>query len=179
MAASSPDLPASGFTAFQHAEQARKPSTRLLFQYWQGAWRDGRPPRRTDIDPGAIKPILPYILLGDIEPQPFRVLFRLIGTAVADFSRQDFSGHYLDELLYNDRDSVEWEQCYRYLQAHHMGIIGVNDLSHVDGGSTRYEFAVLPLLREDDPAGSFIAIEAYDDIDPLKIPDLHPVTDRR
>jgi hypothetical protein len=164
------------FRAFERIEQARMPSTRGLFTYWHANLRDSLPPRRTDIDPAAIKSLLPFILLGDIEPDPFRVRFRLIGTAIAEFSRQDFSGRYLDELDYGSRDSIEWLDCYRYIHAHHVGVIGVNELSLSDGHHTSYEFALMPLLRDDDPAGSFIAVEAYDNLDHLHIPDFNPVT---
>lgn len=167
-----------GFERFEDPAQAKMPATRALYSYWRDAWHDGMPPRRTEVDPSAITPILPFILLGDIETAPFRVLFRLIGTSIADFSRQDFSGKYLDELVYSARDSVDWQLCYRFVHAHRVGIIGVNDLSFADGRQTDYEFAILPLLRGDDPAGSFIAIEAYHDFDRLYIPDLHPVTRR-
>jgi hypothetical protein len=169
----------SGFADFQDISQATMSSTRALLVYWQASCRDGLPPRRTDIDPAAIKSILPLILLGDIEPDPFRVYFRLIGTGVAEFSRQDFSGQYLDELVYDERDSVDWHDCYRYIHARHVGVVGINELSFTDGSRTSYEFAILPLLRGDDRAGSFIAIEAFDGLNHLSIPDINPVTTRR
>ncbi|WP_303978280.1 PAS domain-containing protein [Dongia mobilis] len=154
------------------------PSTRRLFDYWRAGTAEGRPLRRTDIDPSAIKPILPFLLLGDIEASPFRVLFRLVGTSVADFSRQDFSGKYLDELVYDMRDSVDWHDGYRYVHDERVSILGVNDLRFADGRVKSYEFAILPLWRGDDPAGSFIAIEAYDEFDRHVIPELNPVTQR-
>ncbi|MBK8160880.1 MAG: PAS domain-containing protein [Rhodospirillaceae bacterium] len=111
------DLP-PGFQRFEDMGQARMPSTRRLFDYWRAGIADGRQMRRTDVDPSAIKPILPFLLLGNIEQSPFRVRFRLVG------------------------------------------------------------LAVLPLWRGDDPAGSFIAIEAYDDFDRYVIPELNPVNRR-
>lgn len=169
----------SGFTEFKDAGQANMAPTRMLFSYWRDNHRDGLPLYRREVDPSAIKPILPFILLGDIEPAPFRVLFRLVGTAVAEFSRRDFSGKYLDELGYDTRDSIEWADCYRYIHRHRVGVIGVNRLSFAEGGHTSYEFAILPLRREDDPAGSFIAIETYEHLSQIVIPDLTPVTARR
>jgi hypothetical protein len=166
----------TGFTAYQRIEQARMPSTRALFTYWQANLHHNLPPKRTDIDPQSIKSILPFVLLGDIEPAPFRIRFRLVGTAVADFSRQDFTGRYLDELAYSTRDSIDWVQCYKYIHTHHVGVIGINELRLSDGSQTSYEFALMPLLRDTDPAGSFIAVEAYDGFDHLHIPDLTPVT---
>ncbi len=168
-------LPA-GSQPFHDASQARKRVTRRLFEYWRGTLRDGVPPRRNDIDPAEIKDILPFVLLGDIEPAPLRVLFRLIGTSVAEFSRQDFSGRYLDELAYGARDSVEWRLCYEYIHERRVGLVGDNRLTFTDGRIAIYEFAILPLRRGDDPAGSFIATEAYEGFDRFDIPDLTPVT---
>lgn len=153
--------------------------SRRLFEYWQGELRDGVPPQRTEVDPSAIKDILPFVLLGDIEPDPFRVLFRLIGTAIAEFSRQDFSGRYLDELAYDARDSIEWRGCYEYVHDRHVGVVGDNVISFTDGRVATYEFAILPLARGGGPAGSFIAVEAYDGIGRTSIPDLTPVTRSR
>lgn len=170
-------LPA-GVALFADPAQARMASTQALFAYWHDSCRNGIPVQRSKIDPLALRDILPLLLLGDIEPEPFRVLFRLIGTGVADFSRQDFSGQYLDELVYDARDSIDWPACYRFIHANRTGIIGTNDLHYADGRATSYEFAIFPLARGDDPAGSFIAIEAYDDFDRLVIPDLQPVQRR-
>ncbi len=161
---------------FQAASQARMRASRRLFEYWQGALRDGAAPPRSTVDPADIKDILPFVLLGDIEPDPFRVLFRLIGTAIAEFSRQDFSGRYLDQLVYEPRDSVEWRVCYEYIHKRRVGVVGDNTMSFTDDRIAVYEFAILPLARGDDPAGSFIAVEAYDGIGRTSIPDLTPVT---
>lgn len=168
------ELPAS-VKHFHSASQARMRATRRLFEYWQSTLKDGVPPLRTEIDPAAIKDILPFVLLGDIETNPFRVLFRLVGTGIAEFSRSDFTGLYLDELVYEARDSVEWRQCYEIVHERRIGLVGDNVLSFTDGRVTTYEFAILPLRRGDDPAGSFIAVESYEGLERTSIPDLTPV----
>ena len=149
-----------------------------LFEYWRSAKAGGRTLCRTEIDPASIKAVLPFVILGDIEAAPFRVHFRLVGTSVVEFSQMDFSGKYLDELSYTARDSVDWAECYRHVHSRHEGIIGNNEIRFQDGKVALYEFAILPLLRGDDPAGSFIACEAYEGFDRLIAPDLHPVTRR-
>lgn len=153
-------------------------ATRLLFDYWH-AQSEGKAFRRTDIDPSAIVDVLPFVILGDIESEPFRVRFRLVGTSVVEFSRLDFTGTYLDELSYDDRDSINWLDCYRYLHAERLPIIGNNEIRFVNGRIAIYEFAILPLWRNADPAGSFIASEAYEGFDRFHIPDLTPVEPRR
>lgn len=151
------------FEEFRHAGQARSGKTRALFEYWDSLCVDGLPPSRQEIDAVRMRAYLPSLLMGEISPDPFRVFFRLVGTAVASYSNMDFSSRYLDELSYRERDAVEWHDCYRYVHAHHIGVIGDNVLKGAASGDA-YEYAILPLRRGDDPAGGFIAIEVYDGI---------------
>ncbi|WP_395018703.1 PAS domain-containing protein [Dongia sp.] len=160
---------------FERADQAQTDKARLLFEYWLRLKRNGRPGPRTAFDPTEVPALLSSLLLGDIEADPFRVFFRLVGTKVAAFSRLDFSGRYLDALDYKGRDSIEWLECYRTLHATQIGIIGVNRVTWPDEAPMEYEFALLPLERDGDPAGSFIAIEVYDQLDPHLIEEMPEV----
>jgi hypothetical protein len=161
---------------FLNVEDARSAKLRELFVYWQALHRDGRPGPRTSFDPTEVPKLLSSLLLGDIERQPFRVYFRLVGTRVADFSRLDFSGYYLDALDYRGRDSVEWIDCYRRVHDTGVGVVGFNRVTWEDDAPIEYEFAILPLARDDDPAGSFVAIEDYDGVERSAIPGIPPVT---
>jgi hypothetical protein len=161
---------------FRDPENARSAKIRALFAYWQKLRRDGRPGQRTSFDPTEVPKLLSSLLLGDIEVDPFRVFFRLVGTRVADFSRLDFSGYYLDALDYKGRDSIEWLDCYRRLHATGVGLVGFNRVTWEDDQPMEYEFAVLPLARDGDPYGSFVAIEDYDTIERAAIPELPAVT---
>jgi hypothetical protein len=159
------------FIAFERPDQARFEKTRALFDYWQTLQAGGRP-TRASLDPVAMKPYLANLLTGNIEPDPFRVLYKLVGTMVAEYSQYDFSNRYLDELSYSGRDDVNWESCYRHIHAIRLPIVGACSLKGAAGRViASYEYAVLPLWRDDDPAGSFVAIEVYDGIDTYRIPD--------
>ncbi len=156
----------SPYRDFDYVEQAQTEKARKLFEYWQRLKRNGQPGPRTAFDPTEVPSLLSSLLLGDIETDPFRVYFRLVGTKVAAFSRLDFSGRYLDALDYKGRDSIEWLDCYRYIHTTQKAVIGVNRVTWPDEAPMEYEFALLPLARDVDPAGSFIAIEVYDLLDP-------------
>lgn len=64
--------------------------------YWHSL-REGRDlPERENIDPGAIKHLLPYIVIHDLV-SPDLIRLRLIGTAVAEDYEEDITGwNYLD-----------------------------------------------------------------------------------
>ena len=53
--------------------------------YWHGKIRDGRLPAREDIDPAEIVPLLPDIVLLNVEWEPFRCRVRLRGTRAEQF----------------------------------------------------------------------------------------------
>ena len=164
------------FTVMERAGQAKTAKTRALFTYWQGLQSASRP-SRASLDPFEMKPYLSNLLTGNIEPDPFRVLYKLVGTMVAEYTQYDFSNRYLDELAYSDRDDVDWESCYRFVHAGRDPIVGACSLKGVSGHViASYEYAILPLWRDDDPAGSFVAIEVYDGIDSYRIPDWTRVT---
>ena len=168
------------FKPFEHPDQARFGKTRALFAYWQTLRTERDRPARTDLDPAKMKPFLPNVVTGHIETEPFRVLYRLVGTTVAEYSRLDFSNRYLDQLQTDRRDNVDWSACYRFIHAHRVPIIGDSGVMDASGAVIHlYEYAVLPLWRDDDPAGAFVGIEVYDDLRDYRIADLNRVELKR
>ena len=70
-----------------------------LHAHWE-AKRAGRlAPRRRDIDPGAIRPLLPFISISDVIESPFDLVYRLVGTGVAEASGRDFTRSRLSALI--------------------------------------------------------------------------------
>ena len=140
--------------------------TRHAAKRWRDVWERGwRAQDTTEI-------LTLYATGASLQPHPFRVHYKLVGTIIAEYSRLDFSGRYLDQLSYSGRDSVDWELCYRHVHAAKTPIVGTCDL-RTDGDRVigTYEYAILPLWRGEDPAGSFVAIEVYDGISTNRIPD--------
>jgi hypothetical protein len=68
-----------------------------LDAYWQSKRRGDALPARSDILPDEIRHLLPNLIIADIEPEPFRVRYRLSGTMIATYD-EELAGKYLDEL---------------------------------------------------------------------------------
>lgn len=69
---------------------------REFARFWR-AKADGAVPPRSTIDPPEIPHLLPLLVIVQLEPAPFRVRYRLVGTRVVESHGADYTGRYLDE----------------------------------------------------------------------------------
>lgn len=77
---------------------------RALFDYWQSKCGQGRLPTRADLSPADIPRLLPYLYMLDVETDPLRFRFRLVGTRVCDWLGHDATGFYVDDPRQGDLD---------------------------------------------------------------------------
>jgi hypothetical protein len=89
------------------------PLIRTFDRYWRSKWRGHLLPGRNDIDPTEIKEILPHFILVDLEPEPFRVRYRLSGSAISEID-EEITGVYLDQTQNIDpAERLRIERRYR------------------------------------------------------------------
>ncbi len=69
-----------------------------VYQYWLDMKGEREMPSRADLNPADITNLLPYIMLVDVEQQPRRYRYRLVGTETVKAMGYDVTGQYLDEL---------------------------------------------------------------------------------
>src|SRR5260370_24175935 len=80
------------------AEPAAWPSKlKRLYDYWLSIHPHAGLPGRQHFDPTAIPDLLPYIFMVDIERNPLRFKYRLVGTEYVRMIGRDLTGRYLDE----------------------------------------------------------------------------------
>lgn len=72
-----------------------------LYRYW-ASLNNGKAPERAQIDPAAIKSLLPHIYLVEFKTDPFRVYYRLSGTFADQWNGFPLAGRYLDEFVVAD-----------------------------------------------------------------------------
>jgi len=136
-----------------------------LYAYWLGL-AQGSVPERDDFDPGAIRPLLPNLMIVEIEDEPFRILFRLSGTKVDEVTGMNITGHYLDELML-DQGAAQLEQLhalYAACQSQARHFIGAMDWPNKLGAMTRINLGVFP-LKVDGVIRQLLVIEEYDEVD--------------
>jgi len=133
---------------------------RRLYDYWESRRAGREALSRADLDPADIKPILPYILLGEFLSSPFDVRYRLVGTAVVEAYGNDFMGRNLRSL--NVTTGLDqWLAHYARLASEkqplygrYRGVIGADLIRFV-------EYGVFPVSSRGDIVDQFIELEDW------------------
>ncbi|GLQ04859.1 PAS domain-containing protein [Sneathiella chinensis] len=78
--------------------EVRDDRVQYLLSYYLEIHPGNRMPARSDFDPFRVPAALPEIVLVDVDPQPLRFRFRVVGSAVSDSMELDPTGRFLDEV---------------------------------------------------------------------------------
>lgn len=77
----------------------RSPYLRALYDYWNNLREDRVAPDANEIDVLHIpRSALPYVILIDLEQNPLRARYRLVGTHGTQAAGWDYTGKYVEEL---------------------------------------------------------------------------------
>ena len=153
------------------------PRCTALLQYWNKVRGTRDFPSRDDIDPAALKPLLPHLFMLTAEYEPFRVCYRLVGTEIVRFAKFDFTGRYADALHFQDDAGADWTSFYREsMEARRPGH-GIYHWS-VDGLRRWIEFLICPLSSDGTVIDRFIALEDYEHLNVVEIDTLPPVAEQ-
>jgi hypothetical protein len=119
---------------------------RILNDYWQGL-AGGQVPERERIDIGRLKTILGYLMLVEFTEEPFRVRYRLTGTAVDRMTGLNITGRYLDEFAAGPfMAPIRYiESCYRLVRDSGRHFFGHYDWPVEDGLVKRTMMGLFPL----------------------------------
>jgi hypothetical protein len=118
-----------------------------ILAYWLEKKGDRIAPTRADIDPAEIKALLPYVGLADVQRDPLRFRYRLIGTNVTDGYGRELTGQFLDEVDLNKHEREIVEEYKRVVECCEP-ICATWEYSRADGRHIRYERLALPLSSD-------------------------------
>jgi hypothetical protein len=127
--------------------------------YWLGKCGAREMPSRAAIAPEEIKKLLPYLILVDLEPAPFRIYYRLVGTAVQFRNNLNATGRYLDELGYSTE--AEITATYRDVYEHRRPYFGRANLASRIGHPITFEYGIWPLSDDGRQVNKCVAMEVY------------------
>ena len=146
----------------QDITEINSPRIHRLHSYWQSQQqhRGGGLPRRGDIAPDQIRDLLPHIMIIDVERDPLRFRYRLVGTRVVEYNGVEFTGYYLGEIGWpEEQDLID---SYTEVVNSRRPVFGLLDWKLNTGAVGRSEFARLPLSEDGAAVSQILAMEDYD-----------------
>lgn len=147
---------------YADVSDVRSEMIRSLCRWWLSRCADDIPDR-ADFDPAEMTLLLPNLFIADVEHQPFRIRFRLVGTRAVEATGMDITGCYLDELLPPNPDEP-WLEYYRRACEERVPVFGSCEAPTRSGGRFSYEFGLFPLRRGGREVAQFVSIEDYFDL---------------
>lgn len=156
--------------------EVTSPRIRRLHAYWeqQRGRHGGRLPRRGDIAPDQIRDLLPNIMIVDVERDPMRFRYRLVGTRVVEYNGLEFTGRYLGDIGWPEEQSLI--ESYRAVVNRREPVFGSLEWGLVTGAVGRCEFARFPLSEDGELVSQIIAMEDYDFPKLDALPSVGPTT---
>lgn len=147
---------------WRDVEHCRSAMVRQLHDVWATKCPAHGLPDRAAFDPAEIKTLLPNLLISELEDDPFRVRYRLVGTRVAAASGYDFTGRYLDEMAMASGTEL-WRGHYRDMRDSRSPLFGAVMLPTSDGATFTYEFGIFPVSTDGINVTQCLGIEDYGD----------------
>ena len=137
---------------------------------WEGLKR-GRPfPSRQDIDPFVFQAWLPYISIVELQDDPFRVFYRLVGTEVARFGQEDFSYKSLNDTNWDPALKAANLEIYQRLRERRAPLFGLSRIEWEGRNDQVFEWGVFPLSNDGQAISHCLSVDDFRPIAPRLSP---------
>ena len=119
------------------------PHLTALRAYWTEKRGSRTMPQRADINPREIVPLLPHIMILEIQ-EPLRFCFRLVGTKICERCGKNHTGKWLDELDFDGSRALVLAQ---YGSVARTGVpqYAIDEFVNDEGRYLHYQRLLLPL----------------------------------
>ncbi|MFC3229735.1 PAS domain-containing protein [Marinibaculum pumilum] len=142
-----PDAPPRGPVGVDPVLRFEDPRLGELLAYWRRKRGERELPSRSDIRPADLLRHLPNLVLIDVQAEPLRLRYRLLGTAIVQAMQRDNTGAWYDEL-YGPDLLEEIYAGFRWILAHRAPLRTYGRAFYPDRRFYRYEILNLPLSSD-------------------------------
>jgi hypothetical protein len=132
-------------------------------KYWNDLRGDRAFPSRAEIDPVALKQHLPYLSIAEIQPEPFRIRYRLVGTEVARFYNGEMRGRWVNELgdIWPAQDVIDVTEAFAKLCRERVPLFALSLIMWEGHLNNVFELARFPLSEDGITITGSIGIDDF------------------
>jgi hypothetical protein len=142
-------------------DECRSEKVHRLLGYWNQIRGARAMPRRQDIDPTLIWPLLKNIMVTEWHRDPDRLFYRISGTEVVAALGIELGGKWVSEVYPDPADVERTITLYRRVVDAKQPILGRTDGTHMRLGANSYEWVICPLSEDGALVTHFIGLEDY------------------
>jgi hypothetical protein len=114
---------------------------------------------RNDIDPVEMREFLPYVVLVDIQQDPLRVFYRLVGTRIVEFYGE-FTNTWMHERSLSPEYRAIAENIYTRLIETRAPVYGITEMRTRYDAIVSYEWGYFPLSSDGKTVTGGLEIES-------------------
>lgn len=135
---------------------------RRLYDYWRSIHpSSGGLPGRQHIDPAAIVELLPWIWMLDVERNPLRFRYRLVGTEQVAAMETDPTGRYLDEAHPRFLTSLAYPDYVAAAEQREVSFHRGPPVFHISKDYVLMERLLLPLATNGSTVDKLLGLTVY------------------
>jgi hypothetical protein len=137
---------------------------------WEQLNRGRLFPSRQDVDPFIFQAWLPYISIVELQDDPFRVFYRLVGTEVARFGQEDFSYKWLNETNWDPALQAANLEIYRRLRERQAPLFGLSRIEWDERKDVVFAWGLFPLSNDGQTVSHCLSVDDFRSIAPRLSP---------
>jgi hypothetical protein len=151
----------------------KAPLVLSLFAYWEGLRADRLAPSWREIEPGAIRGCLPYLLVAEVFGEPFDLRYRLTGTEVVASYGFDPTSKTLRGYDFGP-SGTSWVALYGELLSQKHPIFGRYVARAGLGEIFRVDTVTLPLSHDGRSVDRIIELEDWSTLPGIRLHQIDP-----
>ncbi|HEX7966757.1 MAG TPA: PAS domain-containing protein [Stellaceae bacterium] len=138
------------------------PRLRQLYEYWLSKHPDdGSLPGRQHIDPADFVPLLPWVWLVDVQRDPLRFKYRLLGTGHVRVLGREYTGQWLDEAHPAFATAPAYRQFVAAVERREVGYRHGDTLIILQKDYRSMERLLMPLARNGKDVDMLLCVSVY------------------
>ena len=138
------------------------PKIATLFHYWQRKHpKPGVLPGRQHVHPAELPDLLRHVWLCDVQREPLRFRYRLVGTSIVHVTGNDMTGEWLDEVHEQFTASTAYADFVAAVETGAGVYYKGAPLFHLDKDYLWMERLLLPLARDGHDVDMLLGITVY------------------
>jgi hypothetical protein len=151
----------AGRYTFITLEQCRSEKVHRLAGYWEALRGVRDMPKRQEIDPTEIWPLLKNIFMNEWHTDPDRLFYRIAGTELAAAMGREVGGKWLTQLYDDQADIERTLGLYREVIRRRRPVVGRTEGTRLRLGTDVFEWVICPLSDNGVDVTHFIGLEDY------------------